>query len=382
MCFDLGQLREYLDGESGEELSREITSHLEACSRCRECLARLERDDSLVGEKFRAWTEPSTHRPADLENAWESIMRRSSENRNPRPRTITFFKTRQEVRSMIRRYRTAAAVAVVALCFGIAMSFGPVREAVADLLVVFRAEKITTVSITTNDLQRIQSTLKHGGRTIYLEQFGKVQVSEKIELRPTTLAEAQRLVDFTVKTPGTLPPGLPQLKMFYVNDSTASFTLKVNNVNSLLASLGSQTLLPQELDGKTFTISLPAAVVYRSAVNGSRPELTIVQSRSPELGVPDGVDLSQVRQALLSLPVLPEDLRRQLTAIEDWQSTVVIPDVDGSTRSVTVQGVKGVLITGNNNSVNCLMWIKDGVINMVQGNITADQALEIANSLR
>lgn len=401
MCFDLGQLQEYLDGESGEETARIIAQHLKTCSRCQERLEELNQTASLVSDKLEAWMEPLPLRSDGLEAVWDSIndRARSSEVEQYCEREglkkagithnikkVISVKSRWEVKYMLRRYRAAAVVAAVAMSLGIVLSFGPVREAAADFLAVFRVEKIKTVSIDTDDLRSIESALQRGGKSIDLEQFGKIQVTEDIEYRTATLEEAAAEVDFAVKEPGSVPEGFSQLRTYYTTPASASFTLQVDNVNKLLQSLKSESLLPAELDGKTFTLSIPASVgmTYGSDNSEKRP-VNIVQSRSPELGVPDGVDLEKVREAMLGLPILPDNLRRQLAAVSDWQHTMLVPDVDGSTQSVTVQGVSGVVINSSqaasSDSTKCLMWVKDGVICVVQGGITIDQALEIANSL-
>ena len=287
---------------------------------------------------------------------------------------------------MISRYRVIAVALVLVLGLGAALSFSSVREAAAGFLSIFRVEKVQTVSLDLNDLQQIESALREGGRKVDLKQFGRLEVDGKVKMTPVTLAEAQKMVSFAVKEPQVVPPGLFPLQILYSSPATASFTLKVNNVNALLEHFGSKSLLPPELDGKKFSLDLPAAVVMQWAAPDGRPELTIVQSYSPQLKVPEGVDLENVRKALLGLPILPDDLKRQLTAIDDWQHTAVIPGINGSTRSVTVQGVPGAFITepgsGGLSGENSLIWVKDGLFYAVQGKITCEQALQTANSLR
>ncbi|NPV92920.1 MAG: hypothetical protein HPY50_19305 [Firmicutes bacterium] len=396
MCFDLGQLQEYFDGESTIEQTREINAHLITCHRCRERLEEIRQAALLVNSKLDAWMEPETRGPEERETVWELISRRAQreervmEDRLPRDMRYRIKNTLgaitgREVKNMLKRYRAVATVAAVFLVCGIALSFGPVRGAAANFLAIFRADQLKTVTLSIDDLQNIERALQTGGQNIDLEQFGRVEVKENIKYVSSTLEEAAQKVDFTIKQPGKLS-GYKQPKVRYTTPASASMTLKVDNVNKLLQSLKSESLLPQELDQKTFTLSIPASVAMTCESTDNQRPVTIVQSRSPEIGVPDGVDIGSVREALLGLPILPDELRRQLSAIGDWQHTMIIPDVNGSSKNVTVQGVPGVLMQdpdqgASPNSQKCLIWIKDGIIFAVEGPITSEQALEVANSL-
>jgi hypothetical protein len=396
MCFDLGQLEEYMDGESTLEQSSEISAHLLECHRCRERLEGIRQAARLVKHRLDAWMGQEAPVPTEGEAAWESIISRaqlketeedyqSLKNRHIGVRNALKVTLGREVKDMIKKHRAAATAAVVLLALGIALSFGPVRGAAANFLAVFRADQIKTVSLSIDDLRGIEQALQQGGRNIDLEQFGRVEIKEDIRYTSSTLAEAAKKVDFKLLQPGKLT-GFDQPQVRYSNSASADLTLKVDNVNRILQSLKSQSLLPEELDQKTFTLSIPASVVMTCDSAGQQGPLTIVQSRSPELRVPDGVDIDAVRQALLGLPILPEQLKRQLSAISDWQHTLVVPDVNGSSQNVTVQGVPGVIMQNPDpgsvsNSDKCLVWIKDGVIYVVQGRVTSEQALEAANSL-
>ena len=81
------------------------------------------------------------------------------------------------------------------------------------------------------------------------------------------------------------------------------------------------------------------------------------------------------------LPGLPPDFVAQLRAIEDWESTLIIPVPEGATsKDVTVQGEPGLLIE-TDEAESAVIWAENGILFIVGGSISGDDALKIAGSL-
>jgi hypothetical protein len=102
--------------------------------------------------------------------------------------------------------------------------------------------------------------------------------------------------------------------------------------------------------------------------------------------VPDGVDVEQVRKALLDVPVLPEGMRSALAGVNIHGNTLLIPDFGasqygGSAEEVTVNGNPGVMITLPNSGHNALIWMQDGIWNCLSGDFATEQGLALAASL-
>jgi hypothetical protein len=163
-----------------------------------------------------------------------------------------------------------------------------------------------------------------------------------------------------------------------------NLTLDTVNINKMIQSFGSDKLLPDDLNGKTFTVNIPAQVTakYKGLENDT---IIVGQSRSPELIAP-GSDVLAIRDALLALPILPDNLRSQLASIDDWQHTIIVPNVDGSSQEVKVNGAEGVFISQPDGSdtedISCLVWQKDGVVYAVSGRLTMEQALDTASLMK
>lgn len=171
-----------------------------------------------------------------------------------------------------------------------------------------------------------------------------------------------------------------------MSGSTLNFTLDTQKTNDILKSFGATTLLPDTLNGKTFTAKIPVVI---SATYDGPENLTITQTRSPQLTAPSDTDINTIRDAILALPFLPDDLSRQLAAINDWQHTFVVPNLNGSTQTIKVAGASGVFIAAPQESQmpkhavsNALIWQKGGVIYAITGNLTLEQSLIVANSMK
>ena len=85
---------------------------------------------------------------------------------------------------------------------------------------------------------------------------------------------------------------------------------------------------------------------------------------------------------MLSIPSLPPELVSQLKSITDWQNTVIVPVVKGTSKDVTVQGTQGVLVTEAKGPGMTLLWQKGGIVYVVSGNVPESDLLAAANSMK
>jgi hypothetical protein len=112
------------------------------------------------------------------------------------------------------------------------------------------------------------------------------------------------------------------------------------------------------------------------------------QSRSPEIKTSSDVEVKTIRDALLSIPALPDSLRKQLQAVDDWKHTLLIPNVDGSSQEVAVNGTTGVFIAGGadrngGTGTGSLIWQQNGVVYVMAGaGLDLDTALNLAGQMK
>lgn len=380
MCYNTGSLQAYLDGEiTGDEKSR-MEEHLRTCRQCGVKFEQLKENQVFAGGMLAGYMSSLGRGEVDTGAAWnrfkgEYELRQESKN----------YKgdKKKGVLTMLSRYRVAATAAVLVLALAFSFSFGAVRTAASELLTIFRVEKVQTISITPDDIASIENAMREGTGAVDVDNFGKFEFDGNQETIKTTIDEAKGAVDFPVKLPAGIT-GYSGPEIYLNAGGTMNLTLNTVNINKMIQSFGSEKLLPDDLNGKTFTVNIPAQVTAK--YKGLENDTVIVgQSRSPELIAP-GSDVLAIRDALLALPILPDNLRSQLASIDDWQHTIIVPNVDGSSQEVKVNGAEGVFISEPDGSdaedISCLVWQKDGVVYAVSGRLTMEQALDTASAMR
>jgi len=144
--------------------------------------------------------------------------------------------------------------------------------------------------------------------------------------------------------------------------------------------------MPSSIDGSTLVVNGGPALIEAWGISDTRtgtasiPTLVIAQTRVPTVDS-NGASRAQLEDYLLSQPGVPPELAAQIKAIKDPSTTLPIPIPKGlaTTESVQVNGtpatlIKAVLGAG-------VVWVKNGVIYAVGGQLTPDQVLAIATSL-
>lgn len=284
---------------------------------------------------------------------------------------------------MARNVKMAVAAAMI-LCIGVVLGVAPVRSAASQILGVFRVQRITLVDISPDEIRHLERVLRQEEGLVDIRNFGRVEVKRGEPYRDVDTQTASRLAGFELRVPSRVPGPYGSPKVVVNESITVDLTLDVDKVNQMLASLGARRLIPREADGKRITVRIPPTVQIRyEAVNDDHTGLDLLETRSPELLVPAGVDPVWVRDAIMSLPFLPNELRSRLIEIDDWQHTLVIPNVRGSSRRVSVGGREGVFIRPESEGGHsALVWLDGEVICGLSGKLTLEKALEIASSMR
>ncbi|WP_407312613.1 anti-sigma factor family protein [Desulfosporosinus sp. SB140] len=371
MCYDSGLLQAYLDQELKDSEREEIDRHLANCVGCQEKLQQLMETQQFTDELLSNYFD--SLEPENQDEAWFRLQQTLGKKKG--------------VLYMLKKYRGVSAAAAVVLAVSLSLSFAPVRAMASDLLSIFRVNNFQTVTINNNDLAQIQKAMRDGAGKVTLGDLGQVDMKQTGANGEVTLAEAKGSVDFPLLLPQTLPSGYALKGIQRMAGTTLDFTLDTHKTNDVLKSFGATTLLPDEINGKAFTATIP--VVISASYNGpENHNLTISQTRGPQLTAPTA-DVNSIRDAILALPFLPDNLRKQLASVNDWQHTFVIPSLNGSTQTVTVAGSQGVFISAPQGTKetttslhNALLWQKDGVIYAINGNFTLEQGLALANSLK
>lgn len=251
---------------------------------------------------------------------------------------------------------------------------------VQSLIKVFEPTTVAPVSVSPSDLLNVGAVLDYGT----IKWLPAPPTAQPV----TDAASAASLSGLPVLLPSSLPTGVNG-SVTYGVISKATGALTFDSAR-LRASAQQQHVnvgpMPASIDGSTLYVTggpallelwgLPSA----SGATSELPVLVIAQTRVPTV-YSTGASAAQLEDYLLSQPGVPPDFAAQVRAIKDPTSTLPIPIPQGlaSTSTVKVNGVNGLMVSAG--FVAGVVWVKDGVIYAVGGQLTPDQVLAIATTL-
>lgn len=282
-----------------------------------------------------------------------------------------------------KRWVTGASAAAV---LAVSLSFPQVQAAANDFLSIFRMDKVEFVKVTQEDLQEIEQWIANGNvGEMELKGIGKIWIDENDQEKPEQRNHYYNSKEAAVKA-GVKLPELPKDVTVDSVDINSPYTMYMeidaDRANKLLAQLQVEARFDEKLSGKRFSLKIPQMQHVWMTVGKENIGYSVVDA--PELSAPEGVDLAQLRETLLALPFIPDQVKKQMISIEDWQHTLPVPymaDGESKMKEVKVNGQNGMLITGKYNSH--LMWQQDGQIHMLEGSEkNADGLLDFANQLK
>lgn len=374
-CHDMGVLQAYLDGEVSRDQKKQIMKHLETCHQCRASIAELQSLHSFCEKALEA--KPAA---VDTDKAWakfENNLQPSNSQKRKEYGEVKTVKGWSALKTKTKRLLISGAVA--AAMFG-SLAHPQVRVEANQFLSLFRVNQFEVVTLTTNDMREIENWVvenKDGSMDLKgIGQLEKTQTTEEPQYFGSTDSaqsagyEIPQFGDYEVDEVSVIPA------------STLTFTLNVEKANQVLSQLGSDQQFEALLDGKAFSVTTFEAV-HTDYVTGEQ-YISYMHTKSPEINVPEGVSIEQLRTTLLSLPFLPENVKTQLASIDNIESTLPIPyaATEGSKMTeVRVGNAEGIAVEDVEHSY--IVWQENGEIHTIfaEGQMTSDELLRLSEQV-
>lgn len=298
----------------------------------------------------------------------------------PQPKTL---------RRRLARYSPALVAAALIVAAILVLSLPPTRALAQDFLNLFRVQRFATISI---DPQRIQEleNLNLDAEKLLSRNSAHV-VEPKKPVKVASVQEASERAGFAVAVPATVPNGAT-LQVMVQDAGSAEFTADTAQLNELLTLVGvTDTQVPEALNGAQIKVAKPASVMleYKS----KEGKFSVMQSPSPQVELPAGVELKQLGEIALRVLGLSPTEARDFAAKVDWNTTflIPIPANAGEVRQVNINGAEGLMLMSNgsaqkfrgaSNGDTVILWAKDGMVYGLSGNANSMDLLEIANSVQ
>lgn len=397
----------WLDDELDAEQRACLSAHLATCAACRETVRVLEHllvQQNAALARYRDTLARDNGKPVLPGAAWSEVAARIAEataggagaspglaavppsvaaSRNSSGNVAAGSTGRAagnapRLRGTRRRWWTVAAAALVA----VSLALPPVRSAAAAWLSILRVDRVTVLPWSPALQQQLQQALESRRLTrLDLREYGDIEVHGQPAVRGLSPEEAARR--------GGFPPLPKQLGDAAVRDVSLrlqgelQLTLHVPAFNRLMAQLGSTERIPASLDGQPIRVTIPAELSAAYIRDDGSGAAFVEMLRAPEIAVPGSdADVAQVRRALLSLPFLPNEVRRDLEAMDDWRRTLVLPvPASAAPEPVDLGGVQG-WVWQESGQWSGVVWSDGRVITLLRAPGDGAHAVSLARALR
>ena len=280
----------------------------------------------------------------------------------------------------------ASGLAVVVALFAVP----GVRAWGQSVLDMFRVRSFVAVPFSAERMDKLRSLKTDNAMMVFDQQVTIQEPGRPVVQSSPAMASAT--AGFTVETPAYLPSGLAADTIAVTGEGRMRLSVSTDRLRNLLAALDLRDVeVPSGLDGQDVTVHMYPVVgqTFRS----ERHKLALVQSKSPEVGLPTGLDLPRLGEVGLRILGLDASEAHRIASTVDWRSTLLVPvpASASSFRSVTVQGNPGLLITttrptsdgqGRREGGSVVMWTESDRVFALQGTLGPEDLMQVAESVR
>jgi hypothetical protein len=359
-----GVLRRLLDEPAG--VADRDRRHAASCGRCRGGVAAMREDATLIHAALAA----PDGADLDLDAGWQrlSAAARAAPAAGPERRPPALRAGRVRARGLLRR------PAVAALAAG-ALLTGAGAAAASGWLEIFRTEQVAPVRLGAADLVALPD----------LTAYGDVEVTSEADVREVPdAASATAQTGLEVPEVDDLPRGISGTPAVQAGSRvSASFTFSAARAARAAARAG-RTLPPppRGVDGSRVRLVAGPGVAQVWRSSAGVPALVVGRAVAPS-AYSSGVPFETVRDYLLSLPGLPEDVAAVLRTFTADRSTLPLPvPADEITTSpARVGGEPATLLVTRDRTLAAVVWVQDGLVTAVAGALDAEEVLSIAEDL-
>lgn len=352
MCYDEGIFQEIIDGEYEGNLE-EVKEHIANCEKCKRKFEELQKAEIFISGKLEAGFRTSEMRKIDVEY-----------------QLFKFYKEEKGRKYMNSKVKKLAAVAATLTIIMGTMAYEPIRVRASELLNVFRVNEVTGISVTDDNMYKLEAAFEKGEGAVDLKDFISADVKSKEESIKMPKTEISKEAIKKYKQDAELIPINDSLEYDYMTiHPETDLTLKFNvtKANDFLEYLGEDVKLPKEIDQKEFQIHTGKFINYtihpKKEDKSSNKHILVTQIGTPTLTLPEGVNQKQMVDILLSLKLLPQNIKDQLSNIEDLTTTLPIPYSKEyqTKKDITIKGQKAILIENKDSEDKyCTVIFKKG----------------------
>ena len=275
----------------------------------------------------------------------------------------------------------AAAIVVMAVLMGVPR----LRASVAQFVSLFRVVNVVGVPVDSRGLERLES--ENLDIDTLIGENVQVLQDPGPPIAVLSLADAAAASGMTLALPQWLPRDTQIMEMAVVGERVVRVTADGQRLQQVMEALGITDLtVPPGLDGQIVNVRVPPVVMVRYDHQNKR-RTRLFQARTPQLTLPDSIDLEALGEIGLRILGLPAAEAKQFAGAIDWHSTLIVPVPPNATvfQQVDIGGHRGVLIQhqprDQSPTVTIIWSTADRVCALVSIEPVAD-AMAMATSVR
>jgi hypothetical protein len=287
------------------------------------------------------------------------------------------------------RMRTVAAPVVIVVVVAGLLSVPSVRASAQSFLALFRVVNFVAVPVDESRIALLESENLDPPHLI----GEQVQVLEDpgLPIGVVSPEQASAAAGFAVKVPTYEPTSVVLASIGVKGQQRLRATADAGRLRQVMEALAITDLeVPEGLDGQVVDVRIPPVVIMRYERGGS-PAVEFLQAQSPELSLPDGINLSALGEIGLRILGLSPIEARAFAQSIDWHTTLLLPIPAAATsfKQVTINGEPGVVVErvrrlpeGGRLVSNNYLWSHDGRVFVLNGSLSTVDMLKMAESLK
>ena len=318
----------------------------------------------------------------------------NDQRRDPEPRFAKGLRERlrsQEKPSRGWAPRLAPALAsAFAVVLAVALFTLPsVRASAQAMLDLFRVRKFAAVRFDEARIEKLREMDKDQAFVVF-DRKDIVRDPGPPTVVPSVDA-ATAAAGFRAMRPSFVPAGLTPDTVWVEGAGEARLSVSESKLRAVLDALDLRDVtVPAGLEGKVVEVR-KSPIVIQTFRNTGRLRAAVIQSVSPEVGVPAGMDIPRLAEIGLRVLGLDSGEAHRIATTTDWRTTLLVPvPINASTfRQVTVHGEQGLLITTSamkdgdrRREGTILLWSEGDRVYGVRGNLADRDLLQMAESLQ
>lgn len=240
--------------------------------------------------------------------------------------------------------RRALVAAAAVVTVAVLMSVPAVRASVAQFVSLFRVTNVVAVPVDPGRLARLEAEDLQIGSLI--GEHVQVVQDPGPPLNVASQADAEAAAGMALATPQWLPDNTRVIETAVVGERRLRVTANSARLQQVMDALGINDLtVPPGLDGHVVNVRVPPVVMIRYQ-HEKGPRTRLFQARTPQLTLPDSIDVRGLGEIGLRILGLPPAEAKQFAGAIDWNTTLVVPVPPNATsfRQVDIGGHRGVLI--------------------------------------